>query len=323
MKAADDITEKVSTAIQKFLKCPPVIIWGSGATVPYGLPTMNKLNDALKAGINGFDANNNNLETELGEVKYEKQMPEIKKIIWDTINMADCEIRKNIINGGIGDFSAILNMIKKFKEAHPKVLNIITTNYDRVLEHIMGYHCISFTDGFGGQEFSLFCGDLFKKKNSINLIKVHGSLNWFQLDSKTRKIFSNDYTIDPTIIPPSKNKYQEAFKEPYRDLISKSDAFINNAGSFLVVGFGFNDEHLTPKIKERVTQGTPLVLITKKITDSCHSELENAKNCILLEESKSFGCTTVKYKNNNLEETLEIRGDYWQLGKLMEVLGHG
>ena len=34
--------------IQKFLKKPPVIIWGSGATIPYGLPSMDDLKTKSK-----------------------------------------------------------------------------------------------------------------------------------------------------------------------------------------------------------------------------------------------------------------------------------
>jgi len=40
--------EKVFTIIQNYLKKPPVVIWGSGATVPFGLPSMWSLNENIK-----------------------------------------------------------------------------------------------------------------------------------------------------------------------------------------------------------------------------------------------------------------------------------
>ena len=43
--------DEAFTVIQNFLKDPPVIIWGSGATIPYGLPSMNDLNKKLKSAI--------------------------------------------------------------------------------------------------------------------------------------------------------------------------------------------------------------------------------------------------------------------------------
>ena len=67
--------------IQTFLKNPPVIIWGSGATISMGLPTMGALNDALKEKIDNFNGTDENLEVELGKIEYESQMPEIRKVI--------------------------------------------------------------------------------------------------------------------------------------------------------------------------------------------------------------------------------------------------
>mgnify|MGYP006322241107 CR=1 FL=1 len=47
----EEVRERVFTVIQNYLKTPPVIIWGSGATVPFGLPSMNTLNQILKDNI--------------------------------------------------------------------------------------------------------------------------------------------------------------------------------------------------------------------------------------------------------------------------------
>jgi hypothetical protein len=54
------------------------------------------------------------------------------------------------------NFKGIKTMISKFTDAHPQVLNIITTNYDRVLEYIMSYNDMPFTDGFNGKTLSIF-----------------------------------------------------------------------------------------------------------------------------------------------------------------------
>ena len=46
--------------------------------------------------------------------------------------------------------------------------------------------------------------------------------------------------------------------------------------------------HLTPEIKAKVKQGTPIVLITKKITNSSFEELKNADKYILFESLKQI-----------------------------------
>jgi hypothetical protein len=123
-----------------FWVSPPLIVWGSGATIPFGLPSMEDLNKELKDKIDGFDMQNDNLEIELGKEQYQDKMPEIKKIIWEKVNQADISVLEKIISNNTNVFKAIETMINKFTETHPQVVNIVTTNYDRVLEYIMSYN---------------------------------------------------------------------------------------------------------------------------------------------------------------------------------------
>ena len=66
----DAITDHIFSTIQGFLKNPPVIIWGSGATIPFNLPSMVQLNNVLREKIEGFNITNENLENELGKDEY-------------------------------------------------------------------------------------------------------------------------------------------------------------------------------------------------------------------------------------------------------------
>lgn len=313
--------ERVFKIVQIFLKNPPLVVWGSGATVSFGIPSMDSLNNQLKKEIGGFDAENDNLEIELGKEKYQEKMPEIKNVIWNEINKADKLVLERLTTNQTTKFKGIKLLIDKFIEVHPQVLNIVTTNYDRVLEYTMSYHNVLFTDGFNGKVLSSFNENLFQSKNIVNLIKVHGSLNWFNIDGEIRYVSSCFDKYTPQIIAPGKNKYQEAYNSPYRELIQKADNFIKSTSSFLVVGFGFNDEHLTPRIKTQIKKGVPLVLITKKITESTIAELKGAEKYILFEE-KSASLTNVIYKSSNSEEEQStiLEGDFWQLSKFMEIL---
>lgn len=321
MNKQEEIRENVFRIVQTFLKNPPLIVWGSGATISFGLPSMWDLNEELKKKIKDFDTENDNLEIELGKEKYQKQMPQIKKVIWEKINGADISVLVRIISNNTDEFNGIKLLIEKFIEAHPKVVNIVTTNYDRVLEYIMSYYNFPYTDGFNGKVLSIFNETKFKDKEIVNLVKVHGSLNWFDVDGEIRFLSSISKDETPKIIAPGKNKYQEAYSSPYRELIQKADDLIKNASSFLVVGFGFNDEHLTPKIKAKVKKGTPIILITKTVSDSSYKELENAEKYMLFEENSS-GKTKVIYKENSTSEKkeFELEGDLWQLNNFMEIL---
>lgn len=316
-----EIKERVFKIIQGFLKNPPLIVWGSGATISYGLPSMWSLNEALKDKIDGFDTSNDNLEVELGKEKYLEQMPQIKDVIWNKINEADVSVLDKISSNNTDSFKGIKRLIEKFSEAHPQVLNIVTTNYDRVLEYTMSHEGVLFTDGFEGKILSGFDENLFQKKKIINLIKVHGSLNWFNVDGEIRYLNTISEKHQPQIIAPGRNKYQEAYSSPYRELIQKADNAIKEALSFLVVGFGFNDEHLTPRIRTQIKKGIPIVLITKKITKNTLVEIKGAEKYLLIEKLESKTSRVIyKTSSSEGEQRAELDGDYWQLLQFMEIL---
>ena len=316
----EEIKEKVFTIIQNYLKTPPVIIWGSGATVPFGLPSMNTLNGILKDNISEFDKNCENLEVELGKEKYHEVMPQIRNIIWHAISTVDNEVLQKLLTSNSDDFNGIKKLVEKISDAHPKVTNIVTTNYDRIIENVLSFHGIPFTDGFLGKELSLFDENLFSSKNIVNIVKVHGSLNWFDFGGEIRYLQNNIESSVPQIICPGKNKYQEAYKSPYRELIQKSDLYINSADSFLVIGFGFNDEHLTPRIKSKIKKGTPIVVITKIISEACLIELESAEKYVLLEDDGDDK-TKVTLKERNLEKQIIIlEGNFWSLNNFIEII---
>lgn len=315
----EDKKDKIFKLIQNFLKAPPLIVWGSGATIPFGLPSMGDLNKKLKEEIIEFDTNSDNLEIELGKEKYQSILPEIKKVIWNEIAKADSVVLNKITSNNTTEFKGVTTLFESFLGAHPQKIDIVTTNYDRVLEYILSYNRINFTDGFIGKTLSSFDESLFSDKNIVNIIKVHGSLSWFNIEDETLYLNVEDCKYNPQIIAPGKNKYQEAYNSPYRELIQKADSAIKKAKSFLVVGFGFNDEHLTPKIKCQIRKGSPLVLITKKITSSTMEELQRANSYILLEE-KNSNITRVVINNNGDRYEEELEGSYWKVSNFTKII---
>ena len=315
--------DKVFKLVQKFLTYPPVIIWGSGATIPYSLPSMEDLKECLKPEIEKLDKDVN-LEVTLGKIDDRNKIDKIKKIIRDEVLKKNMECLKHSIQTP-DYFEAIEKMIRKFYNAHPQNINIVTTNYDCILEYALSKAGHNFTDGFTGRPLSKFNPAGFGKKKTVNLIKVHGSLNWFSNNNGNIFYLPCECKFDElkyAMIPPVRErKYQEAFiKEPYRTLIGKSDNIIEKANSFLVIGFGFNDEHLTPKIDSKIKTGTPIVIATKQATASCMSKLNDAEKYCLFERNKNGTKITFKKEKKSTEESIELKENYWELNKFMEVL---
>ena len=316
----EQIKDKIFILTQKYLKECNTIIWGSGATIPYGLPSM----DDLKKDLNNITKikDEENLESGIEKIKDENVIAEIRKIISNIVFQKDIEcLLKAVENPDY--FKTINKMIDFFYTAHPHNINIITTNYDRVLEYALSQEDYKYTDGFSGKVLSIFDSDnCFKETGIINLFKVHGSLNW--VDNKNEIFFlpfkNKNKNLKNVMVLPRNSKYKEVSEEPYRTLIAESDKIIKKAKSFFVVGFGFNDEHLTPLIEKKIKEGIPIVIIVKKATLSCKKKLEAAKKYCLFEESKD-NTTIVTYKESDKSKVeCGLKEKYWELKKFMEIV---
>lgn len=311
--------DEIYNVIQTYLKDPPLVIWGSGATIGFGLPSMTKLKDEIGNAISTFDKTCTDLEAELGKDKYEAYLPQIRKVIRDVVSMADIKAKEQLLQN-TEDFDGIKRLTNFCHNPHPKVMNVISTNYDRILEYVWGYYGLRYTDGFAQRELSVFDENMFLDKDNINLMKVHGSLDWFDVDNEVRKL-SSDFGYEPVIIPPGKNKYRTTHNSPYRELMQKSDDAIKKALSFLVVGFGFNDEHITPLVSKKTKTGTPVVVVTMKVTPTTEKQLANAKRVVYVEADTDINKSRVRIieDGNTISDTIED-GQFWMLNKFIDIL---
>ena len=149
-----DIDEIYQT-IQEYLNVPPLVIWGSGATIGFGLPSMSKLKDEIGKSLPTFDKTCTDLEAELGKDKYESDLPQIRKIIRNVVCDADIKAKEQLLKNS-DDFEGIQRLTKFCHDPHPKVMNVVSTNYDRILEYVWGYNGLHYTDGFEQHELDEF-----------------------------------------------------------------------------------------------------------------------------------------------------------------------
>lgn len=311
--------DEIYTKVQEYLKKPPLVIWGSGATAGFGLPSMGMLKDEIGNVLPSFDKSCTDLEAELGKEKYETDLPQIRKIIRKAVGERDLVAKKDFLKNE-HEFDGIRRLTSFCHEPHPKVMNVISTNYDLILEYAWGYYGVPFTDGFGQQELSEFNENRFKESDMVNLMKVHGSLNWFEIHNEVRKL-STDFGYDPVMVPPGKNKYRTTHLSPYRELLQKADDAIKKANSFLVVGFGFNDEHITPLVRKQTSKGTPIVVVTMNITGATFKELENAKKVIYIEAGADKTKSRIRIIENGSIVSDSVEDDnYWTLNKFMDMV---
>lgn len=155
---------------------------------------------------------------------------------------------------------AFLRRIGRRQPRNPRT-KLFTTNYDLAFETAASRIGFVVVDGFSHtlpQEFdsSYFAYDLVRREddgsvpnyipNVFHLHKLHGSIDWQQ---QGERIVKQEVPDDPVLIYPRHSKFELSYESPFLDQISRfQSALRQTETSLLIVGFGFNDKHLTQPI---------------------------------------------------------------------------
>lgn len=308
--------------IQSYLEKSPLVILGSGSSAAYGLPTMSELCDELLAHADDFDPNDETvkdfffnlrsglgLETAVG-MAYQlgiKEKELIRKIVWQKVNNSNNAFFMKAISTDFADFS-LISLLQKILAPSPNKADIITTNYDKLAEYAADWIGASVITGYEGTYYRkmeipsqhLTSKRIKARERLVSIWKVHGSLDWFLSPSGKQCAlpecitFPNEYI--PNIVPPGNDKFQTTHQDPYRTIMTQADNAIVNAQCYLAIGYGFNDEHIQPKIIEEIKKGKPIVVITKKATDACKNVLaqSDVQKYMIIEEDNNQTLVTSK-----------------------------
>lgn len=141
---------------------------------------------------------------------------------------------------------------------------IFTTNYDLAFEESAQQSRFFPVDGFGflGREFDggTFDLDYVRRRpneqpilepNVFHLLKLHGSVDWDATGGIVRRIPNRPTT--PVLIYPSAAKYQLSYQQPFLEFMSRFQIALRKSDvGLIVVGFGFNDEHLVAPLEAAI-----------------------------------------------------------------------
>jgi len=157
-------------------------------------------------------------------------------------------------------------------------LPVVTTNYDRLLEvaaEEAGYGVDTlFVGHYAGQlneqesnmgflrEVTLKAKNVrYHYRQRINVFKPHGSLDWYVRDGRPVR-HSGDLHVPRLIITPGLNKFRSGYDSPFDRHRERANGAIDRASRFLVLGYGFNDDHLETHLTPRIKAGAPTLLLT-------------------------------------------------------------
>lgn len=150
---------------------------------------------------------------------------------------------------------------------------IFTTNYDRCFEEAGRQGRYVVVDGFSHTmpptfDAVYFTYDVVRRgrendmqdyiPNVFHLYKLHGSIDW-QRDATSGEIQKTSEPKNPLLIYPRSSKYELAFEQPYLEMMSALQSALREPDTgLLIVGFGFNDNHLSEPIMAAIRSNLSL-----------------------------------------------------------------
>lgn len=307
--------------LQSHLSDGLVVIIGSGLSCSEGLPGMgalaNFLNEKLPPVLLPEDKELwEKIAQLLGSIGLEATLLQhqpsesleaaIVDLTGEYILPLERQIIANAISGQVQlRFSRLLKHLYRPSGASTGI-PVVTTNYDRLIEvgaELAGFGADTlFVGSYAGQmdhqrsHFS-FCKGVStisskairnQLRERVTLCKVHGSFDWYLRPTDNTPIrHIGDLNLPRLIITPGLNKYRNGYNPPFDKHREKANNAISNATKILVIGYGFNDDHLETYLRPKIKQGTPTVLLTYETSDKALELVgEAGSNFIALERSK-------------------------------------
>jgi len=341
--------DSIYKTFQEICRQLPIVILGSGPSCAAGIPCMEALAKHLlkKMGNNISDKwreisddlrKNVDLEKALSNNPPSENLNnEIIKIVGRYISKKDKEVRNDYFYGHTA--IPVERLINYFRS---ETLTIISPNYDCLVEYCCDKLKIPCNTSFVGyfrknldfekaeREAEYVDSVIVRGRRKriekitphVKLFKVHGSIDWYDFNNSTVSdiflIESEKYEDKRLIILPGDRKYSEAFHEPYRELIQKADNAIQSGRSFLMIGYGFNDEHLQEILVKRLVEDEkPGIIITKEISEKAKELLSGCPNLWGISQKNS---STVIRNKDTEDEIPDIK--LWRIDEFVkDVLG--
>ena len=149
------------------------------------------------------------------------------------------------------------------------------------------------------------------------VLKPHGSFDWYEYGNEARRC-SLDLDAQRLMITPGTNKYRAGYDSPFDKHRDLANDYIERAGRLLVVGYGFNDDHLETHLVKRIRDGTPTLILNQFASPKVRQLAEGSPSCMCLSKPAVGPGIKMVTQGDEFEHQGE---DLWDLGILTkEVL---
>jgi SIR2-like domain len=309
----------VKVRLQEHLSDGLVTIVGSGLSCAEGLPGMGELATYLLAqvgdGLTGADATAWAAASALfatkgleGALLAVPPTPAVEAAIATATGKMIAERERTVVSEVFaGTRKLRLTRLLPHLVKPAAGLTIVTTNYDRLVEIAAEEADIGadtmFVGRFAGQlnesesRMSFCRGVAIKPRRMATLqfrqraivYKPHGSLDWYARNGRPVFYAGELPDVPRLIITPGHNKFRNGYESPFDMHRSRANEAIDRAGRFLVLGYGFNDDHLETHLSPCIKSGKPTLMLTRSLSTVARQLALMHANVIALEYAEVSG----------------------------------
>ncbi|MBO5451935.1 MAG: SIR2 family protein [Lachnospiraceae bacterium] len=321
--------DTIKKMIQDFFEEGTVTIVGSGLSLAEGIPGMGELANELRAKMPGllsvlgdiinWESIDNDLvkgvglEEALHNTKPSEYVEEcIRKVTAMYIGEEDRNLFIDIVkNGKQLRFSEYLQRFNIKNQG----MTVITTNYDRLIEYACEMNDIMVDTLFTGKYIARFKPDQSKYASCIGtqkmvgkkiklqysprvtVLKPHGCLSWHLVNGIPYSV--PDYSMeDSLIITPGLNKYREGYSVPFDTHRARANEEIDKAQRYIIIGYGFGDDHLETHLMQQLHAGKPALIFTYSLSAKAEKVVKECN-----------GITAFYHTNSNDTKVLNSTGE--------------
>ncbi|WP_273838112.1 SIR2 family protein [Providencia rettgeri] len=331
--------------LQQHLGDGLVLIIGSGLSCAEGIPGMGKLGDYLLTHVADnispddlkiWNEIHPSIRTEGLEAALLKRAPTasleavIVKSTGEYIAAAESIIISEVFKN---ERTLRLTMLLPHLLKPDKGIPIVTTNYDRLVELACEEAGLGVDTMFNGHFAARleplnshwgFCRGAklvgkhvrYKFTQKVNVFKPHGSLDWYHRKGNPVR-YTGDLPLPRLIITPGLNKFRSGYDSPFDKHREKANDAIDKASRFLIIGYGFNDDHLETHLTPRIRSGVRTVILTRTLSEKAKEIAKLNKNVIAAEFHNSTGTAGVCFIVDG-NEIFYPGVDYWDLKGFVE-----
>jgi hypothetical protein len=147
----------------------------------------------------------------------------------------------------------------------------------------------------------------------VTILKPHGCLSWHLINGIPYSIPTCSVE-DSLIITPGLNKYREGYSVPFDTHRARANEEIDRAQRYIIIGYGFGDDHLETHLMQQLHAGKPTLIFTYSLSAKAETIVRECNGVTAFCRTNSNDTRVL----NAIGETVLTGVNLWDLHEMIQ-----